>query len=174
MRCPFCGNLRRNRIPKAGGGRVVEQGERIRRRRQCSTCGRRWSTNERVQTLSVIKRDGREEPFNRRKLSASIRSAAGKHSPAWTAAEELALAISQEAHVRAYAAQNGMTIQSPEIGDLVLARLRQFDPPTHIRYGVSFVRIATATDLLKWAERLDRSGVEMEPFHAPETAARSG
>jgi transcriptional repressor NrdR len=73
MRCPWCGNA----DDKVVDSRPAERGEAIRRRRQCLACGRRFTTYERVEELglTVAKRGGMTEPWNREKMLAGIRKA---------------------------------------------------------------------------------------------------
>ena len=73
MRCPWCGR----RQDKVVDSRSAEAGESIRRRRQCLSCGRRYTTYERVEELGqlVVKRDGSKEPWDRAKMVAGIRKA---------------------------------------------------------------------------------------------------
>ena len=73
MRCPWCGH----RQDKVVDSRPAERGESIRRRRQCLSCGRRYTTYERVEELGllVVKRDGSKEPWDRDKMVAGIRKA---------------------------------------------------------------------------------------------------
>ena len=79
MKCPFCSALD-NRVIDS---RLSQAGEVTRRRRECEGCGRRYTTYERVeQTLPyVIKKDGRREPFDRRKILGGLRRACDEN---WT------------------------------------------------------------------------------------------
>src|SRR5688572_19176168 len=74
MRCPWCGNA----DDKVVDSRTAQQGSAIRRRRECLRCGRRFTTFERVEQagLSVVKRDGSKEPFDRDKIVAGLLKAA--------------------------------------------------------------------------------------------------
>src|ERR1700689_1453480 len=76
MKCPFCGHLDDKVIdPRAGGA-----GEVIRRRRECEACSRRFTTYERVEDVlpTVVKKDGRREPFDRQKLVRGLGTACNK------------------------------------------------------------------------------------------------
>jgi transcriptional repressor NrdR len=76
MKCPFCDHLQ-NRVIDS---RLSKDGHAIRRRRECDLCARRFTTYERVETITpmVIKKDGRREPFDREKLKSGIRIACQK------------------------------------------------------------------------------------------------
>jgi transcriptional repressor NrdR len=73
MRCPGCGHNE----DKVEDSRPAERGDAIRRRRQCLSCGRRFTTYERVEQLAlvVVKRDGATEPWDREKMVSGIRKA---------------------------------------------------------------------------------------------------
>src|ERR1700745_2389489 len=76
MKCPFCGHLE----DKVIDSRTAATGDVIRRRRECEGCERRFTSYERVEDVlpTVVKRDGRREPFDRRKVIAGIRTACSK------------------------------------------------------------------------------------------------
>ena len=75
MKCPKCGNDE----DKVLDSRSVREGAAIRRRRECTTCGCRFTTHEEIDRdeVSVVKRDGRRQPFDRRKLEKGVRIACG-------------------------------------------------------------------------------------------------
>ena len=70
MNCPFC----RQADSRVVDSRPIEDGSSIRRRRECVTCGRRFTTQE-TSALSVVKRSGASEPFSREKVAAGVRKA---------------------------------------------------------------------------------------------------
>ena len=76
MKCPFCGHLE----DKVIDSRAAGTGEVIRRRRECEACARRFTTYERVEDVlpTVVKKDGRREPFDRQKLVRGLRIACNK------------------------------------------------------------------------------------------------
>jgi transcriptional repressor NrdR len=73
MRCPKCTSIE----DKVIDSRIARDGNSIRRRRECMECGHRYTTNEEFvrDTLTVVKRDGRQEPFLRDKVIGAIRAA---------------------------------------------------------------------------------------------------
>ncbi len=126
MRCPNCG---------APDSRVTDSrdtGENIRRRRECSQCGVRFTTYERIQQagLVVAKRDGRREEFNREKLLRSIRLACVKRPFPTGALDKLVDEIESDLQ-RLGRAEVPATV----IGDAALRRLRKLDPVAYVRYA---------------------------------------
>ncbi len=126
VRCPWCSNL----DDRVVDTRLADDGAAIRRRRECSACGRRFTTYERLEQapLWVTKRGGVREPFDRSKLIAGARSAA-KNRP--VDAEALnALAQQVEDSLRGEA-----DVTSQQIGIAVLERLRQLDEVSYLRFA---------------------------------------
>ena len=126
MRCPNCG---------APDSRVTDSrdtGEDIRRRRECTECGVRFTTYERIQHAGVIvaKRDGRREEFNRDKLLRSIRLACIKRPFPTGALDKLVEEIESDLHRLGRA-----EVPASVIGDAALHRLRDLDPVAYVRYA---------------------------------------
>ena len=125
MRCPAC-NSQDSRVLDS---RPVEDGNSIKRRRECPACGKRFTTYEVVDSVSiaVIKRDGRREFFDRHKLMLGIERACQKRP---VNADEVATAIETEL-------QNSLVaeITSQEIGELVLSHLKEIDIVSYIRFA---------------------------------------
>ncbi|MFN2489888.1 MAG: transcriptional regulator NrdR [Actinomycetota bacterium] len=128
MRCPYC----EADEDKVVDSRVAEEGRAIRRRRECLSCGRRYTTFERPEEvpLMVRKRDGGEEPFDRAKVVEGIRRAS-KNRPV-TAVQIEALASDVESAVRA---EGRREIGFSEIGRLVLERLAAVDEIAYVRFA---------------------------------------
>ena len=125
MKCPLC-NYGDSRVLDS---RPVDEGTSIRRRRECPSCGKRFTTYEVVDTvpIAVIKRDGRREFFDKLKLIRGIRIACQKRA---VDAEAIALSIEQEL-MNAIVTE----ITSREIGEMVLARLKESDLVSYIRFA---------------------------------------
>lgn len=125
MKCPVC-NKGDSRVLDS---RPVEDGTSIKRRRECPFCGKRFTTYEVIDTVSiaVIKRDGRREFFDSHKLRLGIERACQKRP---VVPEEIAKDIETEL-------QNALVteITSQEIGELVLARLKEIDIVSYIRFA---------------------------------------
>ena len=111
--------------------RPAEQSEAIRRRRQCLTCGRRFTTYERVEQLAlvVVKRDGATEPFDREKMRAGIRKALVNRP---VSEEQLAGLLTKiEERLR----RKGPEISSQQIGLEVLSNLQKLDQVAYMRFA---------------------------------------
>ena len=125
MKCPVC-NCTDSRVLDS---RPIDEAASIRRRRECPNCGKRFTTYEVVDTvpIAVVKRDGRREFFDKHKLAMGIERACQKRP---VNAEEIANAIETEL-------QNSIVteIKSGEIGEMVLARLREIDIVSYIRFA---------------------------------------
>lgn len=128
MKCPFCGHLE-NRVIDS---RLSTSGEVTRRRRECDGCGRRYTTYERVEDLlpSVVKRDGRRELFDRRKIVSGIRAACSKRPVSVDVIDQIAESIEREVQ------ESGeREISYTAIGEKVMDRLRGLDQVAYVRFA---------------------------------------
>jgi len=127
MRCPWCGHTE----DKVVDSRPADQGEAIRRRRQCLACGRRYTTYERVEELGlmVVKRDGSREPWNRDKMVAGIQKAIVNRPV--TAQQVARIANRIEERLR----RRGPEITSQEVGVEVLRNLQKLDQVAYLRFA---------------------------------------
>ncbi|MBQ2875545.1 MAG: transcriptional repressor NrdR [Clostridia bacterium] len=125
MKCPVC-NFQDSRVLDS---RPVDEGSSIKRRRECPACGKRFTTYEVVDTvpIAVVKRDGRREFFDKHKLSLGIQRACQKRP-----VDSDAIAASIESEL-----QNAIVteISAKDIGELVLARLKEIDMISYIRFA---------------------------------------
>ena len=128
MRCPQCGE-RESRVIDL---RELEESSSIRRRRECATCSRRFTTYERVEAarLIIVKRDGTREDFDREKVASGIRKALTRRPVPAGAAERAADEI--EAELRTAGSPE---VPSERIGELAMARLRELDQIAYIRFA---------------------------------------
>ena len=126
MHCPYCGH----EDSKVTDSRNAENG--IRRRRECTRCGLRFTTYERVQStaLLIAKRDGRREDYNREKLTNSIRTACTKRPIPNRDMEKLVEDIEGELQKLGNA-----EIRSTAVGEMVMERLRNLDRVAYIRFA---------------------------------------
>jgi len=127
MRCPTCASV----DDKVVDSRVADDGAAIRRRRECLACGRRYTTYERLEEapLTVVKRSGDREPFDRAKLVAGV-AAAAKNRP--VDAEQLAmLAGDVEEELRMVAPD----ASTEAVGLAVLRRLEVLDHVAYLRFA---------------------------------------
>jgi transcriptional repressor NrdR len=128
MKCPFCAHLK----DKVVDSREIGSGDAIRRRRECLSCGRRFTSYERVEEIPylVIKKDGRREPFDRQKLMAGLHRASEKRPiPA-----KALIAIVEEVEQMV---QDGpdREIEARVIGEKVMERLRDLDKVAYVRFA---------------------------------------
>ena len=135
MRCPFC-KAEESRVVDS---RSVEDGNSIRRRRECSSCGKRFTTYETIEQspLMVIKRDGRRVVFDRDKmLKGLIRSCDKRDIPVEKIVEFI---DGIEREIR-----NSMVreITSQKIGEIVMERLKSFDEIAYIRFASVYRKFA--------------------------------
>lgn len=128
MRCPFCGSEN----SQVKDSRPSDENSAIRRRRVCADCGGRFTTFERVQLreLIVVKRSGRRVPFDRDKLARSVEIALRKRPIEPERIERLVSGL-----VRQLESSGETEISSAEIGELVMAALRELDPVAYVRFA---------------------------------------
>lgn len=133
MICPFCAESE-NRVVDS---REVREGAEIRRRRECSRCGRRFTTYERVDELpaTVVKRDGRRESFDREKLLTGLLKACEKRP---VPRRELVAIV--DAVESVIAAREVREMTSDEIGQTVVDQLRWLDQVAYIRFASVYKR----------------------------------
>ena len=138
MNCPYCAYYDSKVIDSRG----VNDG--IRRRRQCLSCGSRFTTYERLQpaSLFVIKKDERREEFNRNKLLTGIRKACEKRPLPTGAIEKLIDDIEAELYQLGKA-----EIPGAVIGDMVIERLKSLDYIAYIRFASVYREFADITAL---------------------------
>lgn len=130
MRCPYCGSL----DDKVIESRTMANGESIRRRRECMSCGFRFTSYEHIEEkpFMVVKRDGRREPFDRTKLEKGIQRALEKRPVSTTMVEQIVNDIEDEAYTKG---KQTREISTAELGELVLQRLHSVDKVAYIRFA---------------------------------------
>lgn len=144
MRCPFCGHD----DSQVKDSRPTEDGAAIRRRRQCEGCGARFTTFERIQLreLTVLKTEGRREPFEREKLERSISVACRKRPIEQAQIEKLVSGIQRQLETL------GETeIESARIGQFVMDGLKGLDTVAYIRFASVYKEFAEAKDFEEFA-----------------------
>lgn len=128
MRCPFCGHDE----TKVVDSRVSESQDAIRRRRECLSCEQRFTTYERREEmpLMVVKKDGSREPFDRAKLLQGLMVATAKRDVTAEQLETLIAEIESDLHN-----SFNYEIESKQLGDMVLMRLRDVDRVAYVRFA---------------------------------------
>ncbi|MBV9282267.1 MAG: transcriptional repressor NrdR [Chloroflexi bacterium] len=146
MKCPFCGYA----DSRVVDSRDIEGGESIRRRRECPSCGQRFSTYERVAlSLQVVKRDGRREEFDRQKLVKNMWKACEKRDLPVEAVEKIARSIEHRIHRLGTA-----EVPSTVIGEYAMEALRDLDHIAYIRFASVYKAFADLDDMRQEMERL--------------------
>ncbi|OGX40538.1 MAG: transcriptional regulator NrdR [Omnitrophica WOR_2 bacterium RIFCSPLOWO2_01_FULL_41_12] len=128
MKCPYCGY----KDDKVVDSRATQEESAIRRRRECLKCGKRFTTYEYIEEVSlmVIKKDSRREPFDRKKILAGIIKACEKRPVSLEKMEEI---VTQVEH--AIQKKSDREVSSPRIGELVMERLKTMDDVAYVRFA---------------------------------------
>jgi transcriptional repressor NrdR len=142
VRCPYCGA----KETKVFDSRPADDGEGIRRRRECETCHRRFTTFERVERLAlyVLKRNGSRERFDRAKILRGLRLACEGRPVDDAALQQVAEDIERTA----LDAGTG-TIKSRDIGDAVIEALRKLDDVAYVRFASVYRRFPDVDHLVE-------------------------
>ncbi|WP_374611520.1 transcriptional regulator NrdR [Sphingorhabdus sp.] len=147
MRCPFCGHD----DSQVKDSRPTEDGAAIRRRRQCEGCGARFTTFERIQLreLTVLKSEGRREPFEREKLERSVAVACRKRPIDQTRIDKLVSGIQRQLETL------GETeIETSRIGQYVMDGLKGLDTVAYIRFASVYKEFEEAKDFEDFASNV--------------------
>jgi transcriptional repressor NrdR len=153
MRCPFCGELE----SQVKDSRPSEDGAAIRRRRMCPACGGRFTTFERVQLreLTIVKRSGRRQPFDREKLVRSILVATRKRPVDPERVERTVNAI-----VRQLESMGETELGSQAVGEMVMKALKALDDVAYVRYASVYRDFRETEDFARF---LSDEGLAEEP-----------
>jgi transcriptional repressor NrdR len=151
MRCPFC-QCTDSRVLES---RSAEAGQSIRRRRECLNCARRFTTYERIEfvPISVIKRDGDRQSFDRSKLLRGIMVACEKTGVPANNIDSLVDEIEAELQQRSL-----KEVTSSEIGDLVLQHLRTLSEVAYIRFASVYRKFQGFSDFIDTLDQLQAPG----------------
>ncbi len=128
MNCPFCHNPSSSVIDS----RDAKEGETTRRRRECDGCHKRFTTYERVEELLplIAKKDGRREPYDRKKVLMGIQKACEKRPVSMEAIEETVDRIEREIQE-----MGEKEIPSTEVGERVMRELHKVDQVAYVRFA---------------------------------------
>jgi transcriptional repressor NrdR len=150
MKCPFCANDEDRVIDS----RPARDGKAIRRRRECSVCGNRFTTYESPEehVVLVVKSDGTREPYDRRKVYRGITIACNKRPVTAEAVERITAAI--ESRVQA---SEPREVTTQQIGQWVLEELRGADEVAYIRFASVFQRYENLDEFLRELNRIQSS-----------------
>jgi transcriptional repressor NrdR len=153
MRCPFCAHD----DTQVKDSRPTEDNASIRRRRQCSSCGARFTTFERVQLreVVVVKSGERREPFERFKLEHSVALACRKRGIDQERLDQLISGIQRQVETSGEA-----EVPSSHIGELVMEGLRQIDSVAYIRFASVYRDFSEARDFEEFASTVQQAAKE--------------
>src|SRR5688572_2284453 len=153
MRCPFCAHD----DTQVKDSRPTEDNTSIRRRRQCGSCGGRFTTFERVQLreVTVSKSDGKREPFNRGKIEQSVTLACRKRPVDQEQIDQLVSGIQRQVETAGDA-----EIASARIGEMVMEGLRQLDSVAYIRFASVYRSFSEARDFEEFASSIRDVGAD--------------
>jgi transcriptional repressor NrdR len=149
VRCPTCLAV----DDKVVDSRLAEDGVAIRRRRECLTCGRRFTTYERLEETPavVVKRSGHREPFDRTKILEGLRAACKNRPVTEEALDELVTQVEEEMRIE------GPELTSEGIGLAVLDRLRSVDAVAYLRFASVYKGFDDAGDFAREMRLLTKS-----------------
>jgi transcriptional repressor NrdR len=139
VRCPVCSSLDDRVIDS----RTADDGSTIRRRRECASCGRRFTTYERIDEVPVVvvKRSGEREPFDRMKIVVGLRAAAKSRPLSDDQLEAVAADVDDQLRLA-----GAGDVPSERIGLLVLDHLRDLDHVAYMRFASVYKGFDDATD----------------------------
>lgn len=147
MKCPFCANGETSVLES----RVTEDGQSLRRRRECDKCQKRFTTFERVEgpTIFVIKRDGSRQPFDRQKIISGTIKSFDKRPVSIEAIAQLADDVEREVRRKEVS-----EITSRAIGKMVLKRLKAIDKVTWLRFASVYFELNDINEFEKLIDKL--------------------
>jgi transcriptional repressor NrdR len=146
MRCPFCGHD----DSKVIDSRVSTAGDVIRRRRECESCARRFTSRERVEDVlpMVVKKDGVRQPFDREKVLRGVRLACNKRPVAMDRIEKFIDELERD-----LVDGEAKEVASQEIGERVMRELRDLDEVAYVRFASVY---RSFRDIEEFRSELDR------------------
>ena len=163
MKCPYCGDEE----SKVIDSRPTEDGERIRRRRECLRCRMRFTTYEVVETvpLIVIKKDNSREPFDRQKLLNAMLRACAKRPVSYDALERAVSSIEQS-----LMSSYDREVSSVRIGELTMQELKKIDEVAYVRFASVYQQFADVESFFTELEAALRAADGHLELNAPEEA----
>lgn len=128
MKCPYCNYME----SKVIDSRPAEDGTSIRRRRECLKCQRRFTTYEKLETISlvVVKQDNSRQPYDREKIVRGLIRACEKRPITYAQMEEIADQIESELYQ-----MMSKEVTSTEIGEKVMSHLKELDEVAYVRFA---------------------------------------
>ena len=162
MKCPYCSHLK----DKVVDSREAKEGHAIRRRRECLSCGKRFTSYERIEEIPymVVKKDGRREKFDRQKVLAGLLRACEKRPVSICKLEQ----IVNEAEA--------FVIDSPErerktseVGELIMNRLKRHDKVAYVRFASVYMDFKDVKEFMSELKELLKTKEGATPSAKPKT-----
>jgi transcriptional repressor NrdR len=149
MRCPYCAHLE----DRVVDSREAQEGQATRRRRECLGCARRYTTYERVEDVlpHVVKKDGRREAFDRRKIVEGLLRACQKRPVSREQIDDLVSAV--ERRVQELGERE---VPSHVVGEAVMEKLRALDPVAYVRFASVYRAFEDLGEFMSELEGLGR------------------
>ena len=150
MRCPYCGNI----DDKVLESRLMANGESIRRRRECISCGYRFTSYEHIEEkpFMVVKSDNRRQPYDRQKLAKGIERALEKRPVASSLIEGIINEIEDQAIIENKATNE---ISTAKLGELVLNKLYDIDKVAYIRFASVYRHFENIDEFIEEVKKLE-------------------
>jgi transcriptional repressor NrdR len=150
MKCPFCGNL----VDKVVDSRESKEGDVIRRRRQCLSCGKRFTSRERIEEIEyrVVKKDGNRETFQRQKLIAGLLTACEKRPVSVQQLEAIADGIEAELQERPE-----REMSTKDIGARLMQELKKIDQVAYVRFASVYRQFRDVGQFAREVDELQKS-----------------
>jgi len=141
MKCPYCGE----ESDKVIDTRSVQDGNAVRRRRECLSCNERYTTYEYIErvSLTVIKSDQRREPFDRAKLLRGLQISTAKRP----VSEKQLLQLVEDVETELFKI-NKSEVSSQLIGEMVMERLRNLDEVAYVRFASVYRKFQDKTEFV--------------------------
>lgn len=151
MHCPFC-NAQDTKVIDS---RLVAEGEQVRRRRECTSCGERYTTYETAELVmpKIIKQNGNREPFDEDKLRSGLQRALEKRPVSVESVEAALTRIKQMMR-----ATGEREIQSRKLGDFVMAELKDIDQVAYVRFASVYRSFQDLSEFRSEIDRLENQG----------------
>jgi len=150
MRCPYC----RSDNDRVIDSRTSQDGFAIRRRRECSSCKRRYTTYERLEEVAVkiVKKDGIREPFQPEKIKAGLTKACWKRPISDEQIEAVVSAVESDVY-----ANFDSEMTSREVGDIVMKHLGKLDQVAYVRFASVYRDFTDVNDFVHEIMQQDRT-----------------
>ncbi len=149
MKCVYCGYTE----SKVIDSRATDDFTKIRRRRECLSCGRRFTTYEVIEMtpILVVKNDGTRQPFDRAKIEAGVIKACEKRPVSASDIENLVSSVEKQ-----IVNMMEQEIQSAKIGELVMAKLKELDEVAYIRFASVYRQFRDLTTFTQFINEFEK------------------